>query len=57
MCAMNMSSNAVDSRRTLASKLSPPGAIPPCPRTVFMMRVVCRRGERGREEEKIYVRM
>ena len=30
MCAMNMSSMSVLSRRSLQSKLLPPGAMPPC---------------------------
>ena len=35
MCAMNMSRRSVDSRRTLQSKLRPPGAMPPCSNTAW----------------------
>lgn len=34
MCEINMSPSSVDSLRTLQSKFSPPGAIPPCSNTV-----------------------
>merc|ERR1712050_580154 len=36
MCAMNMSSKSVLSRRSLQSKLLPTGAMPPCSTTISM---------------------